>query len=180
MSQASPSGLHIRPATAADMDAVRGIYAHYVQHTRFTYEEVAPDHGEISRRWRATVDGGYPYLVADLDGEVAGYAYAGPFRLRDAYRFTVENSVYIRPLAVRRGVGSALMTRLIDACESCGFRQMIAVIGDDANHGSVMLHRKCGFTLIGVMPASGYKHGRWVDTTIMQRPLGPGGDTPPD
>ncbi|MEN3348953.1 MAG: hypothetical protein V7632_2588 [Bradyrhizobium sp.] len=169
----------IRPATEADLAAVTAIYEQAVRFGTATFELIPPDLAEMTRRYRALMDGGFPYLVAVLDGRVAGYAYAGPYRPRPAYRFTVENSVYLDPAVHRRGLGLKLMERLIADCEAGGFRQMIAVIGDSANAGSVGLHRRCGFQMIGTHPSVGLKFGRWLDTVMMQRALGEGAATVP-
>ena len=122
---------------------------------------------------------GLPWLVAEADGAVAGYAYAGPYRARPAYRFTVENSVYVAPAMAGRGLGRALLTRLLALCEAAGCRQVVAIIGDSANAASIGLHRACGFRDVGVLRAVGFKHGRWVDTVLMQRAIGEGGGSPP-
>jgi L-amino acid N-acyltransferase YncA len=169
----------IRPATAADLRAVTNIYEHAVRHGTATFELVPPDLTEMTRRFHALIDGGFPYLVAELDDGVAGYAYAGPYRPRPAYRFTVENSIYLLPAIHRRGVGLQLMRRLISDCEALGFRQMIAVIGDSANAGSIGVHLKCGFQMIGTHPGVGLKFGRWLDTVMMQLALGQGATTVP-
>jgi phosphinothricin acetyltransferase len=134
----------------------------------------------MTRRMRAIVDAGYPYIVAEKDGQVLGYAYAGAYRPRPAYRNSVENSVYVSPAAHRLGVGRALLAELVAIAERLGFRQMIAVIGDSGNAGSIGLHRALGFTFCGTIHSVGYKHGRWLDSVIMQRALGPGDTTPPD
>src|SRR5205085_3759602 len=169
--------VEIRPAAEADLAAITEIYEHAVLHGTATFELIPPDLAEISRRFLALVDGGYPYFVAALDGEVAGYAYAGAYRPRPAYRFTVENSIYLRPASHRRGIGLRLLHRLIEECEKRGYRQMIAVIGDSANAGSVGVHSACGFEMIGTHPNVGLKIGRWLDTVMMQRALGPGAET---
>jgi L-amino acid N-acyltransferase YncA len=171
--------LEIRPATEADLPAVTEIYEHAVLHGTATFELIPPDLAEMTRRFRALADGGYPYFVASLDGEVAGYAYAGAYRPRPAYRFTVENSIYLRPASHRRGIGLRLLQRLIEECEQRGYRQMIAVIGDSANAGSIGVHRACGFEMIGTHPNVGLKFGRWLDTVMMQRALGQGATTVP-
>ena len=171
--------LEIRSAVEADLAAVTEIYQHAVLHGTATFELIPPDLAEMTRRFRALVDGGYPYLVATLDGEVAGYAYAGAYRPRPAYRFTVENSIYLRPATHRRGIGLQLLHRLIEECERRGYRQMIAVIGDSDNAGSVGVHRACGFEMIGTHPNVGLKFGRWLDTVMMQRALGEGAATVP-
>ncbi|WP_166300589.1 MULTISPECIES: GNAT family N-acetyltransferase [unclassified Bradyrhizobium] len=169
----------IRPTAEADLPSITAIYEQAVRFGTATFELIPPDLAEMTRRYRALIDGGFPYFVAVLDGRVAGYAYAGPYRPRPAYRFTVENSVYLDPALHRRGVGLKLMERLIAECDARGFRQMIAVIGDSANAGSIGLHRRCGFEMIGTHPGVGLKFGRWLDTVMMQRALGEGGATVP-
>src|SRR5882672_8265111 len=173
------SAAEIRPATAADLPAVTEIYEHAVRFGTATFELIPPDLAEMTRRFRALMDGGFPYFVAVLDGAVAGYAYAGPYRPRPAYRFTVENSVYLRPSIHRRGIGLQLMQRLIAECERRGYRRMIAVIGDSANAGSIGVHTRTGFQMIGIHPNVGLKFGRWLDTVMMQRALGAGATTVP-
>ena len=174
------SSLQIRPAAGADLPAITEIYAHAVRHGTATFELVPPDLAEMTRRFEGLRDGGFPYLVATHDGRVVGYAYAGVHRPRPAYRFTVENSVYLDPATHRRGIGLRLMQRLIAECEARGFRQMIAVIGDSANAGSIGVHTKCGFQMIGTHPNVGFKFGRWLDTVMMQRALGDGASTLPE
>jgi phosphinothricin acetyltransferase len=169
----------IRPAAPADIAAITAIYAGAVRHGTATFELEPPDAAEMRRRYDALRAQGFPYLVAERDGRIAGYAYAGPYRPRPAYRFTVENSVYLDPAAQRRGIGLALLTDLIGRCEQRGLRQMIAVIGDSANTASIALHRRAGFAMIGTHPNVGFKFGRWLDTVMMQRALGEGGATPP-
>jgi L-amino acid N-acyltransferase YncA len=171
--------LEIRPAIASDLPSVTEIYADAVRFGTATFELVPPDLAEMTRRFQALMDGGFPYFVAVLEGRVAGYAYAGPYRPRPAYRFAVENSVYLQPASHRRGIGRQLLQRLISECEARGFRQMIAVIGDSANAGSIGLHTKCGFQMIGTHPSVGLKFGRWLDTVTMQRELGDGASTVP-
>jgi L-amino acid N-acyltransferase YncA len=173
------SSLEIRPAAAADLPAITEIYRHAVLHGTATFELVPPDLAEMTRRFEVLQDGGFPFLVATLEGRVVGYAYAGMHRPRPAYRFTVENSVYLEPAIHRRGAGLQLMQRLIAASEARGFRQMIAVIGDSANAGSIGVHTKCGFQMIGTHPNVGFKFGRWLDTVMMQRALGEGASTLP-
>jgi len=173
------SALEIRPAIAADLPAITEIYDNEVRFGTATFELIPPDMAEMTRRFDALMDGGFPYLVATLEGRVAGYAYAGAYRPRPAYRFTVENSVYLRPAIHRRGIGLQLLQRLIVESEARGYRQMIAVIGDSANAGSIGVHTKCGFQMIGTHPNVGFKFGRWLDTVMMQRALGDGGDTVP-
>jgi L-amino acid N-acyltransferase YncA len=169
----------IRPATEADLPAITKIYEHAVLHGTATFELTPPDLAEMTRRFKSVIDGGFPYFVGVLDGRVGGYAYAGPYRPRPAYRFTVENSIYLDPAIHRRGVGLVLLRRLIDECEKRGYRQMIAVIGDSANAGSVGVHARCGFQMIGTHPNVGLKFGRWLDTVMMQLPLGEGAKTVP-
>ena len=175
------SSPEIRPATEADLPFITKIYEHAVLYGTATFELIPPDLDEMTRRFSALMDGGYPYLVAVVDDEVIGYAYAGPYRPRPAYRFTVENSIYLKPAIHRRGIGLQLMQRLLAECTACGHRQMIAVIGDSANAGSIGVHAKCGFEMIGTHPNVGLKFGRWLDTVMMQLPLGEGAATaPPD
>ncbi|MBN9042121.1 MAG: GNAT family N-acetyltransferase [Rhizobiales bacterium 62-47] len=169
----------IRPAAEADLPAITVIYDREVRHGTATFELTPPDLAEMTRRFRALVDGGFPYLAAQLDGKVIGYAYAGPYRPRPAYRFTVENSVYLAPQVHRQGIGSQLLQRLIDDCVTRNYRQMIAVIGDSANAGSIGLHSRAGFQMIGTHPDVGFKFGRWLDTVMMQRALGEGAATVP-
>ena len=173
------SSLEIRPTIAADLPAITEIYDHAVRHGTATFELIPPDLAEMTRRFGALMDGGYPYLVAVFDGRVVGYAYAGAYRPRPAYRFTVENSVYLQPAIHRRGIGLQLLQRLIAESEARGYRQMIAVIGDSANAGSVGVHTRCGFQMIGTHPHVGFKFGRWLDTVMMQRALGEGANTLP-
>jgi L-amino acid N-acyltransferase YncA len=171
------SAVEIRPATEADLPFITAIYEHAVRFGTATFELTPPDLAEMTRRFRQLMDGGFPYLVAALEGRVVGYAYAGPYRPRPAYRFTVENSVYLDPSIHRRGIGLQLMRHLIAECEARGFRQMIAVIGDSANAGSIGVHTRTGFQMIGTHPDVGFKFGRWLDTVLMQRALGEGATT---
>jgi L-amino acid N-acyltransferase YncA len=173
------SDVDIRVASVADLSTITEIYAHAVRFGTATFELTPPDQAEMTRRFEALMSGGYPYFVAAQDGCPVGYAYAGPYRPRPAYRFTVENSVYLSPSAQRRGVGTALLRRLIVEAEARGYRQMIAVIGDSANAGSIGVHSKTGFQMIGTHPNVGFKFGRWLDTVMMQRGLGDGGRTLP-
>jgi phosphinothricin acetyltransferase len=173
------SALEIRPAAAADLPSITGIYDHAVRYGTATFELIPPDMAEMTRRFGALMEGGFPYFVAALDDRVIGYAYAGAYRPRPAYRFTVENSVYLEPAIHRRGIGLQLLQRLIAECEARGYRQMIAVIGDSANAGSISVHAKCGFRMIGTHPNVGFKFGRWLDTVMMQRALGDGATTVP-
>ena len=173
------SDLEIRAAAAADLPFVTEIYEHAVRYGTATFELIPPDLTELTRRFGVLMDGGFPYLVAILEGRVVGYAYAGAYRPRPAYRFTVENSVYLEPAIHRRGIGLQLLQRLIAESEARGYRQMIAVIGDSANAGSISVHTKTGFKMIGTHPNVGFKFGRWLDTVMMQRALGDGGTTLP-
>jgi phosphinothricin acetyltransferase len=163
----------LRLAGAADMPQVAAIYAHHVRTGLASFEEVPPDAAEMARRRADIVARGLPYLVA-VEGEtVVGYAYAGPYRARSAYRFAVEDSVYVHPDRARRGIGRRLLPAVIAACAAAGARQMVAVIGDSANAASIALHAAFGFAPVGVLRAVGFKHGRWVDTVLMQRALAP-------
>lgn len=176
---APPADLVIRPCTADDLDAITAIYADAVRTGTATFELEPPDRAEMARRFTALIDGGFPYLVAEAAGRLAGYAYAGPYRARPAYRYTVEDSVYLARAAQGQGIGAALLGALVAEAAARQFRQMIAVIGDSANLASVRTHAHAGFTLIGTHPAVGFKFGRWLDTVMMQRPLGDGAATVP-
>lgn len=169
----------IRAATAADLGAVQAIYAYHVLTGIATFEEVPPDLAEMTRRHADVTSRGLPYLVAEDGGRVLGYAYAGPYRPRSAYRFTLEDSIYLDPTAAGRGIGRALLRRLIDDATAAGARQLVAVIGDSGNAGSIALHRALGFRECGTLRAVGFKFGRWIDTIEMQLPLGPGETTLP-
>ena len=173
------TGISIRPATPADIPAITRIYAHAVLQGTATFELDPPDEAEMTRRMKALLDGGFPYIVAENGGALAGYAYAGPYRARPAYRFTVEDSIYVDPNTHRRGVGRVLLTHLIEEAERRGFRQMIAVIGDSANAPSIEVHRALGFRMVGNFENVGFKFGRWLDSVLMQRELGPGAKTTP-
>jgi phosphinothricin acetyltransferase len=171
----------IRAAAAADLVTVTEIYRDAVLHGTASYELEPPDFVEMRKRFETVSGDGYPYIVAEEAGSVLGYAYAAPFRARPAYRFIVEDSIYIAPEAKRRGIGRALLVRLIGESTQLGFRQMIAVIGDgSAGSASVILHEKLGFAHAGRLQGSGFKHGRWLDTTFMQLAMNGGADTPPD
>lgn len=173
----SKAGPLVRDATEVDLPAIQEIYAHHVLDGVATFEEKPPDLEEIRRRFRAVKEKGLPWLVAEIDGAVCGYAYAAPYHQRPAYRFAVENSVYFDQSAMRRGLGSALLDSLSDSCARKGLRRMVAVIGDSANTASIRLHERAGFRLVGVLPSVGFKHGRWLDCVIMQRALGEGDET---
>jgi len=169
----------IRPATAADIPAITRIYAHAVAHGTASFELAPPDQAEMARRQEALIGNNYPYHAAERAGVVAGYAYAGPYRARPAYHWTVEDSIYVAPEFHRKGMGRLLLARLIDDAEARGFRQMIAVIGDSAQTASIAVHAAAGFALIGTLRSVGFKHGRWLDTVLMQRPLGKSDSAPP-
>jgi len=166
--------MHIRAIGDADLPAVQAIYAHHVAHSLGTFETEPPALEEMRARRENIARAGLPYLVAEVDGRVAGYAYANPFRPRAAYRSTVEDSVYVAHDAIGLGIGQALLNELIERCAALGLRQMLAVIGDSQNVASIGAHRACGFSYVGVMTSVGRKFDRWVDVVIMQRPLGPG------
>jgi phosphinothricin acetyltransferase len=168
----------IRPAVTSDIPAITRIYANAVEHGTASFELNAPDEAEIARRMNDLTGKGYPYLTGEIEGALAGYAYAGPYRARPAYRLTVEDSVYIAPDRHRRGIGRALLAALIEATAARGFRQMIAVIGDSGNQaGSIGLHEALGFRPVGILQDVGFKHGRWLDSVLMQRALGDGRKT---
>jgi L-amino acid N-acyltransferase YncA len=169
----------IRCAELRDLGAVTRIYEHAVQYGTASFEIDAPDQAEMKKRYEALRAGGYPFIVAEDQATIIGYAYAGPYRLRPAYRFSIEDSIYVAPQAQRRGIGRALLERLIEEAERSEFRQMIAVIGDSANLASTELHRAGGFRLVGTLENVGFKFGRWLDSVLMQRPLGQGASLPP-
>ncbi|WP_163265171.1 GNAT family N-acetyltransferase [Chelativorans alearense] len=175
------TAITIRPSVSADIPAITQIYAHAVESGTASYELEPPGEEEMASRHEALVSRGYPYLVAEVEGRVLGYAYAGPFRPRRAYRFMVEDSVYIAPQAQGRGIGRQLVKALIEECRKLGFRQIAAVIGDGSpESASVRLHEALGFRHAGVLEGSGYKHGRWLDTVFMQLELNGGATRPPD
>jgi len=169
----------VRHATRADIPAITRIYGHSVEHGTASFELSAPDEAEMTRRFNELTTNGFPYLVAAVDGAVVGYAYAGPYRPRPAYRFTVENSVYVAHDSHRRGVGKLLLQALIEACTEKGFRLMVAVIGDSNQAASIGLHEAAGFKHAGVFENIGYKFDRWLDNILMQRTQGPGASKPP-
>lgn len=176
MSQSVPI---IRPCLETDMSAVTAIYAHHVRHGFASFETDPPDEPDMRRRRMDVLGRDLPYLVAERDGAVLGYAYAGPYRPRAAYRDTVENSIYIRPDATGQGIGRVLLPALIAACEARDLRQMVAVIGDSGNQASIQLHAACGFRMIGILESVGFKLGRWLDSVLMQRRLASGAEAPP-
>jgi phosphinothricin acetyltransferase len=169
----------IRPATPGDIAAITAIYAPAVRHGTASFELEPPPETEMLERYRAIVGNGFPYLVALRSGEVRGYAYANHYRTRPAYRFVVEDSIYVDPRSHGQGIGRALLDALLVECEQRGFRQMIAVIGDSRQFASIALHRSAGFTFCGTLHAVGYKFDRWIDSVYMQRALGAGDGTPP-
>ena len=164
---------HVRDAHAEDLHAVAAIYGHHVRHGLASFEEVPPGVAEIERRWKTAAETGLPYLVAEFDGTVIGFAYCSNYRPRPAYRHTVEDSVYVAPEMAGRGAGRSLLAALIERCTQAGFKQMVAVIGDSENDASIKLHERLGFRRVGVLQDVGFKHNRWVDTVLMQRALGP-------
>lgn len=171
--------MQVRPAAPDDLPAIQAIYAHHVATGLASFEEEGPPLDEMRRRFDEVTGRGLPYLVAELAGEVAGYGYCTLYRTRSAYRYALEDSVYVREDMLGRGVGRAVLAELIRRCEALGYRQMIAVIGDSANEGSIGLHESLGFLRVGTLRSAGYKLGRWVDSVLMQRPLGTGDGTPP-
>jgi phosphinothricin acetyltransferase len=170
----------IRPSEDADIAAIAAIYGHHVLHGVASFEEVPPPVEEIARRRGDIVGRGLPYLVAERAGSVLGYCYAGPFRPRSAYRYTLEDSIYIAPGEVGRGIGRALLQAVLDQSTQLGYRQMVAVIGGSDTVASIRLHAALGFAPVGTLNGIGYKFGGWVDTVLMQKPLGPGSTMPPD
>lgn len=176
--RAAPA-VQVRDAQPADMAAVQAIYAHHVLHGRATFEEVPPTADELLTRRAAVLAAGLPYLVAEADGEVAGYCYAVPYRPRPAYRHTIEDSVYVAHDRAGRGIGRALLGTLIARCEHGPWRQLLAVVGNSGNAGSLALHESLGFQRVGVLRSVGFKLGAWTDTVLMQRTLGTGDATLP-
>lgn len=172
------SAVVIRPSRADDLDAVTAIYAWNVEHGTGTFEIEAPDRAEMERRRSEVLAKGLPWIVLESTGQIAGYAYANPFRPRPAYRFCVEDSVYLAPEAIGRGFGRLLLAELLARCEAAGARQMLAVIGDSANAGSIGVHRALGFAPVGTMKAAGWKFDRWLDVVVMQKSLGLGASAP--
>jgi len=176
---AVPGGLGVRDARDADLAAVQAIYAHHVRNGLATFEEVPPPVDELAARRASVLQLGLPYLVAESSGQIVGYCYATSYRPRPAYRYTIEDSVYVADGLGGRGIGAALLGQLIARCEAGPWRQLIAVIGDTGNAGSIALHRRLGFAPVGTFAAVGWKLGRWVDTVVMQRALGSGDAAPP-
>ena len=179
MTGAGNRNIDIRPAGPADVNAIQRIYAHHVLRGSASFEEVPPRAAEMERRRADVVARGLPYVVALKDGALVGYAYLTPYRPRSAYRFTVEDSIYLAPGQERQGIGGKLLGTLIESATALGMRQMLAVIGDSANRGSIALHERHGFVHAGIFRSVGFKHGGWLDSVLMQRALGPGDTTLP-
>jgi L-amino acid N-acyltransferase YncA len=185
MPEGAPSRIRVRDVRDADMPRIHAIYCHHVRTGLGSFEETPPDLAEMIRRRDEIVARGLPYIVAEADDAtipdgIAGYAYAGPYRPRSAYRYSVEDSIYVAQEAQRRGVGRRLLDELVRRCTALGYRQMVAVIGDSANQGSIGVHEAAGFKQVALLQAIGLKFGRWVDSVMMQRPLGAGQTTLPD
>jgi len=171
--------VEVRPAAQGDLAAIQSIYAHHVLHGLATFEEVPPDVEEMRRRYQDLTGRGLPYLVAVERSEILGFGYCTPYRARSAYRFALEDSIYVKDGHLGKGIGSRILGDLVRLCEGLGYRQVIAAIGDSANAASIGLHARHGFLRVGTLRSSGYKFRRWVDTVLMQRPLGPGDGEPP-
>ena len=171
--------MEVRAAAQGDLAAIQGIYAHHVLHGLATFEEIPPDIEEMRSRHRDITVRGLPYLVAVERNEVLGYGYCAPYRARSAYRYALEDSIYIKDGHLGKGYGARILGELLRICEGLDYRQVIAVIGDSANTGSIALHARLGFLRVGTLRSSGFKFGRWVDSVLMQRPLGPGDGAPP-
>ena len=169
----------MRPAALDDLPAIHEIYGHHVLHGLASFEEEAPPLDELRRRYEEVRTRGLPWLAAEFGGALIGYGYCAPYRTRSAYRYALEDSVYVRNGAEGRGVGGALLSALIARCEGLGYRQLVAVIGDSGNAASINLHASFGFLRVATLRSIGFKFGRWVDSVVMQRPLGPGDATPP-
>ncbi|MDA0676220.1 MAG: GNAT family N-acetyltransferase [Proteobacteria bacterium] len=182
MSHPAPAAasVAVRPSQPADIAAITATYAHHVLHGPGSFEETPPDAAEIAARRDSVLGRGLPHLAATVAGRFAGFAYVAPYRARSAYRYTVEDSVYVAADAQRQGVGWALLERLIAEATAQSYRQMVAAIGDSGNAGSIGLHARAGFRVAGTLVAVGFKFGRWVDGVLMQRPLGAGDSAPPD
>lgn len=170
----------VRASRDDDLPGILATYAHHVRHGLASFEEAPPDLAELTRRRQALLDRGLPYLVAEVDGRLCGYAYAGPYRNRPGYRHTLENSVYVAPGFERRGAGALLLAELIRLATGQGYRRMVAVIGDSANLASIRLHERQGFRRVGTLTSVGFKFGRWVDSVILERALGAGNTTLPE
>jgi phosphinothricin acetyltransferase len=177
--QISRMNMIIRDSTDSDTAGISAIYQHAVRTGTASFELDPPSLAEMAQRREAIVSKGFPYLIAEIDGKVAGYAYASIYRARPGYRFTVENSVYVDPARQGLGIGKNLLTELVARCEADGYRLIVAVIGDTDNKASIGMHLACGFTHAGLLPGVGWKLGRWLDSVLMVRALGPGQSTPP-
>lgn len=176
----SPLAITIRDATDDDIPDIQGIYAHHVLSSTATFEEVPPGEHEMAQRLQHVRDMGLPWLVAEQEGRILGYCYATAYRPRPAYRYTIEDSVYLAEGESGKGIGKELLSALLERCEQGPWRQMIAVIGGTQNQSSIALHRALGFAHVGTQPETGYKFGQWIDVVFMQRALGPGGSTLPE
>ena len=174
-----PTDFRLRDAVPGDLVSVQAIYAHHVEHGLGSFEECAPNLSQVEQRFRTVTASGLPYLVAVSAGRVRGYAYASAYRKRSAYRFTLQDTVYVAPDYARRGAGAALLQALIAQTGELGYRRMVAVIGDSANLASIRLHEKAGFRMVGRLPSVGFKFGRWVDSVLLERPLGEGDESLP-
>jgi L-amino acid N-acyltransferase YncA len=172
--------LAVRDATQADLPGIAAIYAHHVRTGLASFETDPPDDAEMRARFEAVRAKGFPYLVCEIGGRLAGFAYASTYRARPAYRYALEDSVYVDPVAAGGGAGRALLAALVERCEAIGCRQLVAVIGDSGNEASIGLHSALGFEKVGILRSIGYKHGRWVDSVLMQRRIGAGDSTPPE
>jgi L-amino acid N-acyltransferase YncA len=172
--------LAVRDATGADAPAIAAIYAHHVRTGLASFETEPPDDAEMRARIEAVRAKGFPYLACEIGGRLAGFAYASLYRARPAYRYALEDSVYVHPEAAGQGAGRALLSALVERCEAIGCRQLVAVIGDSGNEASIGLHSALGFEKVGILRSIGYKHGRWVDSVLMQRRIGAGDSTPPE
>ena len=171
--------MEVRAAAQGDLAAIHAIYAHHVLRGLATFEEVPPDAAEMRRRHQDITGRGLPYLVAAQRGEILGYGYCAPYRARSAYRYALEDSIYIKDGHLGKGIGTRLLGELLRICAGLGYRQVVAVIGDSANAGSIALHARLGFLRVGTLRSTGFKFGRWVDSVLMQRPLGAGDGAPP-
>ncbi len=179
MSQLPAAPFVVRDATAEDMPAIAALYSHYVLHSTASFEETPPGAAEMRTRFDAVRARGLPWLAADCQGRIVGYCYAGPHRMRPAFRYTLENSIYVAYDEAGRGIGHALLSALLERCAQGPWRQIVAVIGDSANRGSIALHKGLGFHVVGTQHAVGFKFGRWVDIVLMQRAIGDGNHSAP-
>lgn len=175
----APEGLILREARETDLAVITEIYKYHVEFMTASFEYLPPDEKEMIRRWRETVRRGFPYIVAEVNGAVLGYAYGGQYRPRVGYKYSVEDSIYLHHEHTGRGLGGALLAELLLQCERAGFRQMIAAIGDSTNVASVRLHEEFGFRMVGTLHHVCWKFGRWVDSVLMQREVGEGGRSAP-